>query len=69
VAEEAHDYQGLKTLKDIETNLRKELEHFFVTYHQTRGVEFNILNLCGPARAEALIQKAATKTRKKKKTA
>jgi inorganic pyrophosphatase len=69
VATEAHDYQHLRTLKDIETNLRRELEHFFTTYHQMNGVKFKILNLCGPERAKALIKKASQKFGKKKKSA
>jgi inorganic pyrophosphatase len=69
VAEEAHDYQHLRSLKDIEPNLCRELEHFFITYHQTNGVKFKILNLCGPARARSLIQEASRKTRKKNNSA
>lgn len=69
VATEAHDYQHLRTLKDIETNLRRELEHFFTTYHQMNGVKFKILSLCGPERAIALIKKASRKSGKKKKSA
>jgi inorganic pyrophosphatase len=69
VAEEAHDYQHLRSLKDIESNLRRELERFFVTYHQTKGVEFKILGLCGPARAKSLIEEASRKARRKKKSA
>ena len=69
VATEAHDYQHLRTLKDIEKNLRRELEHFFTTYHQMNGVKFKILGLCAPARAKMLIEKASRKIRKKKKSA
>jgi inorganic pyrophosphatase len=65
-AVEAPDYRHLRSLKDLGSSLRKELEHFFTTYHQTTGVSFRILDLCGPAHATTLIENAArTKSRKK----
>jgi inorganic pyrophosphatase len=65
VAQEARDYAQLRSLKDIESNLRKELEHFFVTYHQTRGVKYKILNVCGPTHAASLIQNGKRKKSRK----
>ena len=41
---DAHDYGQLKTLKDVNPNLLKELEHFFISYNETRGKRFKLLN-------------------------
>jgi inorganic pyrophosphatase len=65
VAEEARDYAQLRSLKDIEQNLREELEHFFVTYHQTKDSKFKILNMCGPTRAATLVQNSKRKKPRK----
>ena len=43
VAHDAHDYGQLKTLKDLNPNLLKELEHFFISYNETRGKRFKLL--------------------------
>jgi inorganic pyrophosphatase len=51
VAHDAHDYGQLKTLKDVNPNLLKELEHFFISYNETRGKRFKLLAARGPKRA------------------
>ncbi len=51
VACDAHDYGALKTLKDVNPNLLKELEHFFISYNETRGKRFKLLAARGPKTA------------------
>ncbi len=51
VAHDAHDYEQLKTLKDVNPNLVKELEHFFISYNETRGKRFKLLAARGPKTA------------------
>ena len=63
VAEDAHDYADFKSLKDINDNLLKELERFFISYNETRGKTFRLLAARGPKRASSLIKSV---TRRKK---
>ncbi|MDB5337046.1 MAG: inorganic diphosphatase [Planctomycetaceae bacterium] len=55
VAVEAHNDQNLKTLKEVDPELLKELEHFFVSYNQMRGKEFKLLGHRGPTQAKKLL--------------
>lgn len=57
VATQAHDYQDLKSLKDVNQNLMQEIEHFFVSYNEMRGRKFEILAQRGPKQAQRLISK------------
>jgi inorganic pyrophosphatase len=66
VADEAHDYRNIHSLKDVNDNLLKELEHFFVSYHEMHGNTFRILDLRGPKRAWKRLQKASEKYRGRK---
>ncbi len=65
VADNAHDYADLRSLKDINANLLKELENFFVSYNKTRGKKFRLLAARGPKRGLSLVR-AASKSRRKK---
>jgi inorganic pyrophosphatase len=64
VAQNAHDYSNLHNLKDLEENLLKELEYFFISYNKQRGKEFRLLAAKGPRAghkcvAEAILQTSA----------
>jgi inorganic pyrophosphatase len=48
VAHDAHDYGQLKSIKDVNPNLLKELEHFFISYNEIRGKRFKLLAARGP---------------------
>src|SRR3954462_24064 len=61
VAEEAHDYRDLRSLKDINQNLLQELEHFFASYSQMQGKEFQLLAARGPKRAYKLVEQSRRK--------
>jgi inorganic pyrophosphatase len=63
VAESAHDYADFHSLKDINHNLLKELERFFISYNETRGKKFRLLAARGPRRACNLI-KSVTRGKK-----
>lgn len=58
VARDAHDYHDVRTLHDINDNLLKELEHFFVSYNAIRGKAFKYLRARGPKQARKLLVKA-----------
>jgi inorganic pyrophosphatase len=74
VAEEAHDYHHIKTMADIDKSLLKELEHFFVSYNEARGIKFRLLNARGPQHARTLLKvsikkKASQKVAKRRRKA
>ena len=58
VAKNAHDYRDLRTLADLNANLLKELEHFFVSYNEMKGRKFAFLGTRGPQRARKLLEAA-----------
>jgi inorganic pyrophosphatase len=58
VATDAHDYQDIHTLRDVNANLLKELEHFFISYNEMRGKQFKLIGTRGPKHAKKLIAKA-----------
>jgi len=55
VAQDAHNYRDLKSLKDINENLLREICHFFVSYNEIRGKQFKELGRHGPGRAHKLL--------------
>jgi inorganic pyrophosphatase len=48
-------YEDVRSLKDLNANLLKEIERFFISYNETRGKKFNVLGRHGPKRALALL--------------
>jgi inorganic pyrophosphatase len=56
VANDAHDYRDLTSLKEMNTNLLSELEHFFTSYNQQRGREFKLIAHRGPSAAKKLLK-------------
>lgn len=58
VAVDAHDYKDLKSLKDLNTNLLRELEHFFVSYNELKRKQFELIATRGPRAAHRLVEKA-----------
>jgi inorganic pyrophosphatase len=63
VAAESHTNAGLKSLKNLDSKLLGEIEHFFVSYNDARGKKFKPIGRKGPAAAKHLIRKQ-TKKRK-----
>jgi inorganic pyrophosphatase len=67
VAMDAHDYADIKSMDDINKNLLKELEHFFISYNETRGKTFRLLGTKGPNRARKLVEAAYRKRKKRRR--
>jgi inorganic pyrophosphatase len=65
VAQDAHDYADIQSLKDINCHLLKELERFFISYNETRGKKFKLLATRGPKQAKKLLDKAKRSAPKK----
>jgi inorganic pyrophosphatase len=58
VAANSRDHGDLQTLEDVNQNLLKEIEHFFVSYNTVKGKEFRPTGRFGPERALALVKAA-----------
>jgi inorganic pyrophosphatase len=56
VARHAQTHRDAKSVKDLRTHLPEEISAFFVDYNQTRGREFEQLDLCGPHKAMKIIE-------------
>jgi len=57
VAAESHTHSAIKSVTDLDPNLLKEIEHFFVSYNQVHGKKFKPLGRYGPKRAKRLVEK------------
>lgn len=58
VAEANHLYAKIRKLKDLPGKWIKELENFFVNYHNLEGKEYRLLGCKGPGAALRLIREA-----------
>ena len=57
VAAHSRDYSDAKNLNDLNSNMLKEIEQFFITYNQEKGKKFKVLRMRGPKQALKLVQK------------
>jgi inorganic pyrophosphatase len=57
VACDSRNHHTVRTLKELNNNFVKELEHFFVSYNEMRGKKFKLLGCYGPKRAQGLLHK------------
>lgn len=64
VAVDAHDYRDIRRLGDINKNLLKELERFFIAYNETRGKKFQLIGTHGPKGAMKLLRQSMLKSKK-----
>jgi inorganic pyrophosphatase len=61
VACDSHDNKNVKAIKDLDKHLLKEIEHFFVSYHELTKTQFKILGYRGSKVAEQLLVQAERK--------
>ena len=61
VAAESHNHSHIRFLGDLNSNLVREIERFFVAYNKTKGKEFEILGRYGPERAIQLVKNGKKK--------
>ncbi len=59
VAEASHDHSDVRSVKDLNPHLLREIEHFFVSYNEMAGKQFRPLGWRGPHRAKKLAQQGA----------
>ncbi len=58
VAAHSRDYSEVQRLADLNKNMLKEIEQFFVNYNQERGKKFRVLQMRGPQQALKLLKKS-----------
>jgi inorganic pyrophosphatase len=63
VAEKARNHKDVRSLGQLNEHLLDEIEHFFVSYNEMKGVEFKPLGRFGPKRAERLIEEGTRRFR------
>ena len=59
VADANHQYADIKKLDDLPKRFVKELEQFFVNYHELEGKKYKLLGCHSARTAQRLIEKAA----------
>jgi inorganic pyrophosphatase len=57
VEQDNHSFADIKHIKDLGEAFLKELEEFFVNYHELTGKEYKILGAKGPGRARRMLEK------------
>ena len=65
VAVPSHTHSNLKHIDDLNTMLVREIDKFFVNYHQQYGAKFKVVGHCGPKQALKMIKKATKRNRGK----
>src|SRR5690349_8714741 len=75
VAADSRNHSNVRFLGDLNSNLLHEIERFFISYNETKGKRFEVLNRFGPERAEELVVvgmkkfRLASRSKKKRHTA
>lgn len=58
VSTRAQTHSDVKTLQDLRPKMLDEIEHFFISYNQTKGKKFNPTGRGGPDRALQIVRQA-----------
>src|ERR1043165_8244209 len=64
VAADSRNHSHVRFLGDLNSNLLHEIERFFISYNETKGKQFKILNRVGPDRARDLVEAGIKKFRR-----
>ena len=67
VASKARLHRDVRTLESLGDALLDEIEHFFVSYNEFKGKQFNPLGRFGPARARKLVEEGVKEFKKSKR--
>ncbi len=57
VATKSRIHSNIKSIKDLDSQLVKEIQHFFVSYNAERGKKFKIIGCKGHKKAKQLVEK------------
>lgn len=63
VEQDNHSYAAVKHIDDLGKAFVRELEEFFVNYHELSGKQFTVLDVKGPREARRRLDDARTKPR------
>lgn len=66
IEEANHSYAHVRHVKELGKKFMKELEEFFVNYHDTQGQKYRILDVKGPGEARRRIEDGMNGSRKKR---
>jgi inorganic pyrophosphatase len=55
VASDSRNHSDVRTLGDLNRNVLDEIEHFFVSYNESKGKRFVVLGRFGPDRASQVV--------------
>ena len=58
IATHSQDYSDLRSLRDVNPHLIEEIQHFFMSYNETRGKRFKPRGVYGPKRAMKLLEQS-----------
>jgi inorganic pyrophosphatase len=56
IQKEAHSWSDVKSIDELGKQFSRELEDFFVNYHELSGEKFHVLGLKGPDQARKLVK-------------
>jgi inorganic pyrophosphatase len=56
VEQDNHSFADIKHIKDLGEAFLKELEEFFVNYHELTGKQYKVLGAKGPGRARQMLE-------------
>ena len=63
VAVPSHSHSDLKHIDDLNSDLLREIDNFFVNYHQQYGAKFKVIGHCGPKDALKMVKAAIKRKR------
>lgn len=58
IAASSRNHSHVRFLGDLNSNVIKEIEHFFVSYNESKGKQFEVFGRSGPQRAKSLVIEA-----------
>lgn len=64
VAADSRNHNEVQALADLPANSIDEIEHFFISYNETKGKRFEVLGRFGPDRAKSIVKKGIQLFRK-----
>ena len=56
IQKDAHSWAEVKTIDDLGKQFCRELEEFFVNYHELSGAKYRVLGVKGPDKARKLVE-------------
>ena len=63
----SREYGKARSIDDIPVEIVEDIEHFFRSYNQAKGIEFKPLGRCGPNEALELVRAGMDKCRTEKR--